>query len=411
MKVLCISYDGATEPIPQSQLLAYLRQINKKGVGFYWLSFEKKNSPLRLARQRKFFKQELLKDDVKWFGLSYHKRPYFAAKVFDILMGTLYGAYLVVRYRIKIVHGRGEVASAICYILKNIFKIKFIYDRRGYMAEDYVEGGMWKSRKGLLYRLLKKIDRKLLLSSDSIVVLTEKIKHILMEEHREIADKLRTIPCCADLKRFRYNSAKDKKLLADLKLQDKFVFIYLGSLGTWYLINEMIDFFISAKNQIPNAHFLILTMSEHKIAKEAFCRKKQRERDFTILESPPSLVQTYISLADAALIFIRPVFSKLSSSPTKFAECLSCGLPVVINSNIGDCDELIRPNKIGVIVDKFDNNSYRKALGELRKLVNEGPGLNQRCRKVAEDYYSLDLGADRYWQIYQRLCPDKEKIN
>ncbi|UCB56954.1 MAG: glycosyltransferase [Candidatus Omnitrophota bacterium] len=404
MKVLYISYDGAAEPIPQSQVLTYLKEINKKGVAFYWLSFEKRDSPLRSAEKRKAFREELLKSNIRWFSLPYHKRPYLLAKIFDILSGILYSSYLVIRCKINIVHGRGEVSSFMCLILKKcLFKLKFIYDRRGYMAEDYVEGGMWKGRGSPFYRLLKFIDKSLLSSSDAVVVLTERIKKILIGENDKIADKISTIPCCVDLKKFRYNSSKNIKLLTDLKLQDKFVFIYLGSLGTWYLLNEMVDFFILAKRQIPNAHFLILSMSEHSVVRDVFFRKSQTEEDFTLLKSPPGLVQNYISLADAALIFIKPVFSKLSSSPTKFAECLSCGLPVVINSNIGDCDELIRPNRIGVIVDKFDNHGYQKALEKLKGLMDEGQILRQRCRKVAEDFYPLSLGAEKYWRLYRKI--------
>ncbi|MDD5238450.1 MAG: glycosyltransferase [Candidatus Omnitrophica bacterium] len=407
MKVLYISYDGATEPIPQSQILTYLRQINKNGIEFYWLSFEKPASPLRFAKRKKSFKAELLRNGINWFGLPYHKRPYLFAKIFDISNGIFHASYLISRHKISILHGRGEIPSFICMILKYIFKLHFIYDRRGYMAEDYVEGGMWKSRKSFLYRLLKFIDKKLLLSADAIVVLTERIRDILVKENIEISNRIHVIPCCVDLNKFKYNVTKDKGLLSELKLDGKFIFIYLGSLGTWYLIKEMIDFFIVAKTQIPDSHFLILTMSDHSIARDILYLKGQKETDFTILNSPPSLVQDYLSLADAALIFIKPVFSKLSSSPTKFAECLSCGLPVIINSNIGDCDKLIKSNRIGVIVDEFSNNNYQQALEELKSLMNRSEDFRQRCRKAAEDHYSLNLGVSRYSQIYKRLYCQK----
>lgn len=405
-KILYISYDGATEPIPQSQVLAYLRQINKNGINFCWLSFEKNNSPLRVKEKRKSFEMELLKDNIRWFGLYYHKQPYLMAKIFDILNGIIYGSYLIVKQRIKIVHGRGEVSSFICYFLKRIFGLKFIYDRRGYMADDYVQGGMWKRGKNILYALLKSIDRKLLLSADAVVVLTERIARILVKENAWLADKIYTIPCCVDLDRFKFSeeeSTAKRKLLAKLKLENKFIFMYLGSLGTWYMLEEMIDFFIASKDKIPNAHFLILTMSDHTIAREAIARKKQISSDFTILNIPHSVMPEYIGLASVALIFIKPVFSKLSSSPTKFSECLACGVPVIINSNIGDCDELIRKNNIGVVADKFEDSIYRKALDELTALMEDDLGLRRRCRQVAEEFFPLKRGVNSYTSIYLKL--------
>jgi glycosyltransferase involved in cell wall biosynthesis len=410
MNILCISYDGATEPIPQSQVLSYLRQIDKKGMQFFWLSFEKKKSTLRSAREREVFKKELIRNNIRWSGLSYHKRPYILAKIFDILCGVFYASYLVIRYKIKIVHGRGEVSSFIGYILKRIFKLKFIYDRRGYMAEDYVEGGMWRSREGLFYRLLNGIDQTLLKSCDSVVVLTERIRRILIEADEELAKKIHTIPCCVDLQRFRYDNKNTSDLRDQLKLNEKFIFVYPGSLGTWYMLDEMIDFFKYSKVKIANAHFLILTMSDHRIAKEAIARKGQQLADFTILNIPFSEIHSYICLADIALIFIKPIFSKLSSSPTKFAECLACGLPVVINSNIGDCDGLVKTNRIGSIVEGFNPEPYKNSFDELTRLLEKKQELRQRCRKAAEEYYSLDEGAARYSSIYSKLLNNTDGL-
>jgi glycosyltransferase involved in cell wall biosynthesis len=169
------------------------------------------------------------------------------------------------------------------------------------------------------------------------------------------------------------------------------------------MLEEMIDFFMVSKDRIPNAHFLILTMSDHGIVSEAIDKKRQSLSDFTILNIPHSAMPDYIGLSSVALIFIKPIFSKLSSSPTKFSECLGCGIPVIINSNIGDCDELIRNNSTGVIVDKFENTSYKKALEELLVLMQDNSGLRRRCRELAEDFFPLKRGVDAYDSIYLKL--------
>ena len=78
------------------------------------------------------------------------------------------------------------------------------------------------------------------------------------------------------------------------------------------------------------------------------------------------------------------------------------GLPVVVNDAVGDVREVIGVNRVGVILSEFSVEAYKKALNELEGLWAD-PTLGSRCRRLAETYFSLQLGVDRYWAIYQRL--------
>ena len=42
MRILYISYNGALEPLGQSQVLAYLRELTRHGLEFNLLTFEKR---------------------------------------------------------------------------------------------------------------------------------------------------------------------------------------------------------------------------------------------------------------------------------------------------------------------------------------------------------------------------------
>jgi glycosyltransferase involved in cell wall biosynthesis len=97
------------------------------------------------------------------------------------------------------------------------------------------------------------------------------------------------------------------------------------------------------------------------------------------------------------------VFSKIFSCPTKFGESLACGLPVVINSGIGDTEEIVRKERIGVVINEFSPRGYKKAAEELKILLSEKDELRYRCRSVAERYFSLDCGIGQYEQIYHSL--------
>ena len=57
--------------------------------------------------------------------------------------------------------------------------------------------------------------------------------------------------------------ARELRRRAELGLQDAFVLVYSGSIGGWYLTEEMADFFSTLLKVRPDAHFLWLTPGEH----------------------------------------------------------------------------------------------------------------------------------------------------
>ena len=94
---------------------------------------------------------------------------------------------------------------------------------------------------------------------------------------------------------------------------------------------------------------------------------------------------------------------KLGSCPIKFAEYLSCGLPVVLNPGIGDTDTIVNTNNIGVVVKGFDQEEYDCSVDKLLTLVNIDSELNSRCCSVANDEFSLIKGSQKYMSIYNSL--------
>jgi len=74
----------------------------------------------------------------------------------------------------------------------------------------------------------------------------------------------------------------------------------------------------------------------------------------TITRVAPEQIGAYLAAADAAIAFIKPCYSKISSSPTKIGEYLAAGLTVVTGRGIGDVDALLEQYDCGVVLDSFE---------------------------------------------------------
>jgi glycosyltransferase involved in cell wall biosynthesis len=78
-------------------------------------------------------------------------------------------------------------------------------------------------------------------------------------------------------------------------------------------------------------------------------------------------------------------------------------LPVVSNAGIGDLDELIAGERIGVLLREFTPEAYAGAIEELDALSAE-EDLRARCQAVARREFDLQrVGGPRYRRLYQRL--------
>src|SRR5436190_8260128 len=251
-QTLYICYFGIREPLVQTQVLPYLREIANSGLEVSLLTFEpelRKNwSAASIAEMR----DELRPDGIAWHCLGYHKRFSAVATAFNIFNGVRFVRKHIDKF--DVLHGRVHVATLIGALARKLsrHKPKLIFDIRGFFPEEYTDAGVWPAN-GVLYRSAKRVERWLMGEADGFVVLTEKAREILFGERSNTPHSaLRTphsievIPCCVDLERFAGLTAEGRLAMRrELGVEDRKVLIYVGSFGGWYLTDEMLDFCVA----------------------------------------------------------------------------------------------------------------------------------------------------------------------
>lgn len=408
-RVLFISYNGMLDPLGQSQVIPYLRELAKRGVKFTLLSFERSKAftPEGVA-QCEQLREKLASQGIEWHWLRYHQRPSIPATIYDVLAGIRKASSLVHRNRVEMVHARGHIPATIALGLKKRFGIKMIFDLRGLMAEEYVDAEHWREG-GLPYRITKATERRILAATDAIVTLTERIWPIIREWEglRGRAVHHEVIPCCVDLSLFRFSDEERARRRAELGLGDRFTIVYSGSLDGWYLTEKMADFFASFLRRRRDAHLLWLTTGSHDRVRELMRSRKIGTESFSVLSTASSIVPSYLAAADAGLAFIKRCVSKVASSPTKNGEYLACGLPLIINAGVGDSDSLINDWKAGVLIENFGEEEYAEAGRGIEAMVAV-PEARKRARLVAEQLFDLNaIGVERYASLYERVLDSK----
>lgn len=395
--VLYITYDGILEPLGQSQVLRYLERLARNHK-IILLSFEKAHDWSDIVR-REALRRQIRTAGIIWLPLRYHKRPSALASTYDILQGVAVGAWVVLRHRVRIVHARSYVPSVMALGLKKIFGLKYIFDMRGFWADERVDGGLWPAGGGL-YRAAKWFERRFLLNADCVVSLTRAaIKEMCGFPYlQDRPPRFEHITTCADLELFR--PGQDGP--ATHSEQRPFTLGWVGSVGVWYLFDEALRFFARLRKRIPDARLHILNRGGHEYIRARMAVLNIKPSAVRIESADHAGVAAAMRQMDAGIFFIKPVYSKTASAPTKLGEFLGCGVPCLGNHGVGDMADILESEQVGVVVNHFDDASLQAAADQLVRLALT-PGIRERCRSVALRHFSLEDGVKSYDRIYRSL--------
>ena len=404
--ILYLSYDGITDPLGQSQVLAYLEGLSKLNYRFTLVSFEK---PERFLKGKSLIETRCQKSSIRWIPLTYTKQPPVFSTLYDIWQLKKTVLRILKQDPFEIVHCRSYITALVGLELKQKHRIKFVFDMRGFYADERVDGKIWNLSNPLynaIYKYFKKKELQFFNTADYVISLTHAGKNII-HSWKTIAQQpipIQVIPCCADLQVFNgsnVNTDAQQALRQSLHLtENDFVLSYLGSIGTWYMPDEMLDCFKILKEERTDAKFLFITNEPPSFIIEKAKAKNIAESDLRIVASPHHLVPLHLSLSNAGIFFIKPVFSKQASSPTKQGELMGMNLWHICNSGVGDVDTIVEQANCGVVVKDFTTKAYQTAIKELLQKTTQ---TNLHIRQQAFQFYSLERGVQLYAEVYQHL--------
>ncbi len=403
--ILYLTYDGITEPLGESQILAYVLGLAKE---HNWridiLSFEKKH----IFYKQKFSMQNLLdKYGIEWIYKDFTNRPPLASTLFDMYKMYFTAKQLISHRNYKVIHARSLLPAYIGLKLKRQFKgIKLLFDMRGFWQDQRIESGLWNPQNPIykwLYNRTKAIERELLINSDHIVVLTEAAKQVIEKWRRDkyipTHPPISVIPCCAIPEDIPLSTHEVKRALRKkFNLpEDAYLIGHIGSFIQWYLFDEMIMFFRELKKKRPDAHF-ILAIKNLSDGVKRFFADHLDSSDFTLLSVSAKESKMLVATLDAGLVFVQQTFSSTGASPTKLAELLFAGVPVIA-TDIGDVSYILEATVGGIVISDFSRETLSRAI-DLLLSKNWNP---QQIREKAIPLLNVERGINTYNAIYKRL--------
>lgn len=291
-------------------------------------------------------------------------------------------------YRPKLMIARSVMAANMALIVKNRdFAFKVVYDGRGAIGPEWREYKVVQDDE-----LLKEIDhleKCAVIKSDYRISVSEKLVEFWQQSTGYNGKELVIIPCT--INQLFEKTGIDALIIARRKKQLGFaetdiVYVYSGSIAGWQSFS-ILDKFIEPVLTSSKANKLLFLSPLCEEIKQL--KLKFGEQIFQQHLSP-SEVPEYLLAADYGLLIRENSITNYVASPVKFAEYLSCGLKVIISSELGDYSALTMKHNLGYVIDSLSGNSNlgKVEIGEKLR-VSQFAKLNFTKRAFKAEYKKL----------------------
>ena len=366
-----LTIDSLTEGVGASQILPYVEGLADRGVDVLLHSFEKGEPAPRLeARLRRA-------------GVRWHPHRFG-------LLGSAGGLTRVVRGAAalrtdRLVHVRSDLPAASALIARCP---RWVWDMRGFWADERIDVGTMR-RGSIEERVMRYIERKAARSAGGIVTLTSAAIPVLESRHGpEVGRKVRVVTTCVDLVRFP---------LSSLPGRDPIRLLICGTLSARYDVPLMVRIAGELGRRMPT----VLEVLSPDARRWADVLSSTRA---TVASAEPEEMPERIASAHVGLSVLKPgsTVANRATAPTKLGEFLASGRPVVVNSSLGDMDELLSKFDCGVVVRENSQEEIERVAFELQRLLEDQLTPN-RCRRLASEHFNLDQGVGELIGLYESV--------
>ncbi|MDC3316422.1 glycosyltransferase [bacterium] len=393
--IIYLSRTGLLEPLGQSQVVSYVRGLSDE-YSITVLSFEKSSDMADVERVQNL-RDDCKRHNIDWRPLKYRKRPKYAVQFLSFIQMISIVLYRYIIGRCDLVHARSYVPGIVAWLINRLVRVPFIFDMRGLWPEELIVSKRI-SRGSFAHKLLNWLEGRMLFDAATVISLTEAGVKYLNQSHGENLQKkhIVVIPTCADLERFSPGISGSQSARPR-------VFGCIGSvLSGWFDIDLLSKFYEFVGKNDPDVIFDIVTRDDPALVIDALALSEQLLSRVKVRSSSSEEMPQVINGHDLNVMFyVGGEISELGRSPTRMAEVLGCGLPVIANQGVGDVENIISENNVGVILENNQPDDFASSLSAIDKLLVDREH-SERCRKTAEEYFSLERGTEIYRAVYRQ---------
>ena len=249
------------------------------------------------------------------------------------------------------------------WALAKFKRVPFVFELRDIWPASITAVGAMQG--SWIIRTLEKLELFLYRQADLIISVTHSFKSEL-QSRGVSADKIKVVLNGVDLSKYKPLPEKDKEFSEKYHLQGKFVAGYIGTHGLAHALDSIIEAaeLLKAEDDI---RVVFAGGGADRSRLERLVETRGLSNVVMIPRQPKENMQKIWSLCDVSLVSLRdtPLFSTVI--PSKIFESMAMGLPIIISVPEGESTDIIRTQKVGLVIPPENSNSFVKAILKLEK--------------------------------------------
>lgn len=402
-RFLFVLAEGPDATVIDSQVVDNVVALGREGVHFDLLFLAE---PRRFLAQREYYRRRRREISDRTGGAVYvlpipRRRSLLgSAPCTALLLAELARS----PGRRLVVHARTDFAGYLAYNARRVHRgLRYVFDCRGDSESEFAQEAIARNLPAAeaerIQRLLRVNCTAAVAGAEHVLAVSSVLRDRLVERWGLDARRSTVVPCVADRDKFHPDEHDRAATRRELGLEDRFVVIYPGRFGRWHYTPEMFAVVRGMMDADPKVHLLVLTPEGE--AANALARKTLPEGRYSILSAAHHEVPRYLRAADLGILLRAPDPLNEVACPTKFAEFVTSGLPVMISAGIGDCSRFVAERDAGIVLPAPDP---AVAAAALAKLCLEQP--EARRKRIADagstlsrQHYVADMAA-----LYRRIA-------
>ena len=231
-------------------------------------------------------------------------------------------------------------------------------------------------------RLARWMECRIWNGADPVMVVSEPLRKLLIEEAAVAPGRIRVLPNAVDAKWFAANRNATR---ADSQKGQEFVLGFVGSFKAWHGADFLLSVFEDFHKREPSSRLLLIGDGPLKDGLQERTYKSGLGKAVTFTGIiPHEEIRDYLVTVDVALA-PYPALENFYYSPLKLFEYMAAGRAVVASST-GQVAQIIRHRVNGLLYEPGDRAGLLKCLCELRNDPALGEELGRNARKASEEF-------------------------
>lgn len=246
-----------------------------------------------------------------------------------------------------------------------------------------------------LVKTLNFFNRWLYKHAAKIIVVGRDMEKLIERKTAGLDVPIAVIPNWAELESVAPSDRKNNRLLEELNLSDRFVFLYAGNMGYPNDLESLLACAARLENRLP-VHFIFLGngVKRQKLVKAV---EENNLRNVTILPPKPRSEQiVFLNACDVAIVsLVKKMWGV--SMPSRTYNILAAGKPILaLTEPHSELAQVVEEDGIGWLAPPDDAENLLKVIENIFAEKEKIPEMNKRSRKAALIKYSLKTAIEQY---------------